>query len=71
MERLKTVVCVACSPWVMLDPAFPECLTLEQHGADGSLNFLESQQKLVNQARYRKMMLMAANPDVKTRISSD
>lgn len=72
VERFKTVVYAACSPWVMPDPTFPECLRLERHGAEGSFfNFLESEQKLSNQAvDDREMMLMAANPDVKTRINS-
>lgn len=48
--RLKTVVYAACSPWVMLDPTFPECLSLEQHGAEGCFHFLESEQTLVKQA---------------------
>lgn len=52
--RSKTVVCVACSPWLMLDATFPECLSPEQHGAGGSFHFLESEEKLVNRARYRK-----------------
>lgn len=43
MERLKTV----SSPWLMLN-TFPECLSREQHGAEGSFNFLESEQKIVN-----------------------
>lgn len=44
MECLKPVLCVASSPRLMLNSTFPECLSREQHGAEGFFNFLESEQ---------------------------